>query len=429
MTFLKEESESRGVAVVYCTHIFDGLDGWATHVAHLAPGGRLQFCAAVTDIAAQLEPPPELRARGWGSLFCAVQKWLVEQQPDYAARLAPSAAMTAAAAGAAAPPAGVCVEVKNLTWSYPGARATTPQLDDVSFDLPRGARCLLVGANGAGKSTLLKLIGGKHMVPRGAVTVLGRPAFHDLVLNTMVALLSGDWTRTIASVGNGVPYQADFKISEMCTRFVDALVRDGLDRDLVEGRLARLVALLGLDLEWRLHKVSDGQRRRAQLLLKLLRPSDLLLLDEVTTDLDLTARQALLTFLKEESTLRVVTVVYSTHIFDGLDDWPDTILHLAHGKVRYAGAAAAAPRAAATAESPQASGSLFHMVSAWLREERDARRAAAAVPDVAGCPTTDEAFSAAAAPPAAPKPAAAPSSFGSKFDRFGGGSRQGMYAR
>ena len=237
--------------------------------------------------------------------------------------------MTAAAAGAAAPPAGVCVEVKNLTWSYPGARATTPQLDDVSFDLPRGARCLLVGANGAGKSTLLKLIGGKHMVPRGAVTVLGRPAFHDLVLNTMVALLSGDWTRTIASVGNGVPYQADFKISEMCTRFVDALVRDGLDRDLVEGRLARLVALLGLDLEWRLHKVSDGQRRRAQLLLKLLRPSDLLLLDEVTTDLDLTARQALLTFLKEESTLRGVTVVYSTHIFDGLDDWPDTILHLA----------------------------------------------------------------------------------------------------
>ena len=67
MAFLKEESESRGVAVVYCTHIFDGLDGWATHVAHLAPGGRLQFCAAVTDIAAELEPPPELRARGWGS--------------------------------------------------------------------------------------------------------------------------------------------------------------------------------------------------------------------------------------------------------------------------------------------------------------------------------------------------------------------------
>ena len=344
--------------------------------------------------------------------------------------------MTAAAAGAAAPPAGVCVEVKNLTWSYPGARATTPQLDDVSFDLPRGARCLLVGANGAGKSTLLKLIGGKHMVPRGAVTVLGRPAFHDLVLNTMVALLSGDWTRTIASVGNGVPYQADFKISEMCTRFVDALVRDGLDRDLVEGRLARLVALLGLDLEWRLHKVSDGQRRRAQLLLKLLRPSDLLLLDEVTTDLDLTARQALLTFLKEESTLRGVTVVYSTHILDGLDDWPSHVLHLEGGTLAYCGeiggakgADTLAGRSAAMAMEVEgsvaaSSGSLFTLVKKWLLTERAAKRAS---PEVPACPTTSSAMAVDVAD-AAPAPSK-PVSMASRFDRFGGASRQSMYCR
>ena len=427
LSFLREESEERGVTIVYCTHIFDGLDGWASHVAYVQKGEMI-FCKPMEGLTTELAVPAAQQARGWGALFCAVQRWLLEARPDFAKLLTTPKAEAAFSPPASVHGLGPAVSLRDFSWTYSGAKKAN-QLQNLTFDVPRGARCLLVGANGAGKSTLLKLIGGKHMVPRGAVTVLGRPAFHDLVLNTMVALLSGDWTRTIASVGNGVPYQADFKISEMCTRFVDALVRDGLDRDLVEGRLARLVALLGLDLEWRLHKVSDGQRRRAQLLLKLLRPSDLLLLDEVTTDLDLTARQALLTFLKEESTLRGVTVVYSTHIFDGLDDWPDTILHLAHGKVRYAGAAAAAPRAAATAESPQASGSLFHMVSAWLREERDARRAAAAVPDVAGCPTTDEAFSAAAAPPAAPKPAAAPSSFGSKFDRFGGGSRQGMYAR
>ena len=48
-------------------------------------------------------------------------------------------------------------------------------------------------------------------------------------------------------------------------------------------------------------QVSDGQRRRAQLLLKLLRPSQLLLMDEVTTDLDVVSRQALLQFLSLES--------------------------------------------------------------------------------------------------------------------------------
>ena len=30
LAFLREESETRGCTVVFCTHIFDGLDGWAT---------------------------------------------------------------------------------------------------------------------------------------------------------------------------------------------------------------------------------------------------------------------------------------------------------------------------------------------------------------------------------------------------------------
>merc|ERR1712023_314948 len=98
-----------------------------------------------------------------------------------------------------------------------------------------------------------------------------------------------------------------------------------------------------MDLNWRLHKVSDGQRRRAQLLLKLLRPSALLLMDEVTTDLDVVSRQVLLQFLREECDERGATVVYSTHILDGLDDWPTHVLHLRDGKVAYCGLLANAP--------------------------------------------------------------------------------------
>merc|ERR1719231_1511628 len=130
----------------------------------------------------------------------------------------------------------------------------------------------------------------------------------------------------------------------MAENFAEALVRDGLDASIVTARRERLVALLDMDLEWRLHQVSDGQRRRAQLLLKLLRPSQLLLMDEVTTDLDVVSRQALLQFLREECEERGATVIYSTHIFDGLDDWPTYLLHLKHGAVEYVGAIADAPK-------------------------------------------------------------------------------------
>jgi ABC-type uncharacterized transport system ATPase subunit len=39
-----------------------------------------------------------------------------------------------------------------------------------------GSCCLLLGANGAGKTTLLKILGGKHMVPKGKVLIHGREA-------------------------------------------------------------------------------------------------------------------------------------------------------------------------------------------------------------------------------------------------------------
>lgn len=301
---------------------------------------------------------------------------------------------------------------------------SSPQLNNVSFEIPRGARCLLVGANGAGKTTMLRLLGGKHMVPMGQVQCLGLNSFHDIELNTKISMLSGDWTRQVACVGNGVPFQADFSVGYMAESLAEALIRDGLPEAVVRSRLARLVALLDMNLEWRLHQVSDGQRRRAQLLLKLLRPSELLLMDEVTTDLDVVSRQALLQFLREECDQRGATVIYSTHILDGLDDWPSHVLHLQDGQVAFNGLLAAAPGAAGglTAATDSGSGSLFGLVKTWLLAEREAKAAKALNVHCDATPPTAMAVE----PPlaAAPTP---PPSMASKFDRFGGAGRQRMY--
>ena len=80
--------------------------------------------------------------------------------------------------------------------------------------LPKGSRCLLIGGNGAGKTTLLKILGGKHMVPKSAVTVLGQPPFHDtdLTASGRLSYLGGNWDRDIAFAGYSIPLQVRHRL-------------------------------------------------------------------------------------------------------------------------------------------------------------------------------------------------------------------------
>ncbi len=203
---------------------------------------------------------------------------------------------------------------------------------------------LVIGANGAGKSTLLRVLAGKHLVPQEQVRVLGRAAFHDPELSTRVEILGGRF-----------PFDVDLSVAEILARQHNA---DAARRD-------RLIDVLGVDLEWHMHAVSDGQRRRVQLLLGLLRPLEVLLLDEVTTDLDLVARFDLLQFLREESEQRGTTILYATHIFDALHEWATSIVYMVAGKI--------ARRCPIGEIVELRDTSLVHLVERWLRRDQPKR--------------------------------------------------------
>jgi CCR4-NOT complex subunit CAF16 len=48
-------------------------------------------------------------------------------------------------------------------------------------------------------------------------------------------------------------------------------------------------------------------------------------------DLDVLVRADLMAFLKEESETRGCTIIYITHIFDGMEDWPTHLGFLSNG--------------------------------------------------------------------------------------------------
>ena len=242
------------------------------------------------------------------------------------------------------------IEVNDLTFHYKNAER--PVLHNVSLKAEAGSRHLIVGANGAGKSTLLGVLAGHHMLPLETVRVLGRPAFHDPSLVAEVAFLGGDF-----------PFTVDMRVHEIMGP------RPGVD----PARQEKLMRLLEIDPNWRMHQVSSGQRRRVQLMMNLRRATRVMLLDEITTDLDVVGRADLLDFLREESEARGVTIFYATHIFDGLETWATHLLYLSHGRAARSAALADLPEFNALKER-HASAPLLTMVTHWLRQERDSRR-------------------------------------------------------
>ncbi len=74
-------------------------------------------------------------------------------------------------------------------------------------------------------------------------------------------------------------------------------------------RVNELIQIMDVNPKWRMHQVSDGERRRVQLVLGLIEPWTLLLLDEVTVDLDVLVRSDLLKYLKRETEKRNSTIV------------------------------------------------------------------------------------------------------------------------
>ena len=234
------------------------------------------------------------------------------------------------------------IVVRGFEFAYRGAARNV--LDGVDLTVEAGRRVLVIGANGAGKTTLLRVIAGKHLVDPDRVRVLGRAAFHDPDLSTRVEILGGRF-----------PFDVDVRVDEILAR------QQGIDT----ARRDRLIEVLGVDRDWHMHAISDGQRRRVQLLLGLVRPREILLLDEITTDLDLIARMDLLAFLREESEQRGATILYATHIFDALDEWATDLVYLVAGKVALASPLAAVGELADT--------SLVHLVERWLRRDQPVR--------------------------------------------------------
>ncbi len=151
-----------------------------------------------------------------------------------------------------------------------------PAIVGVHLVIERGEVVLLQGPNGAGKSTLLRVIATALSPTYGRGSVLG----FDLVRQR------DEVRRRTDLLGHRTRLYEDLSAAENL-RFACALF--GADPRLVPAALAR-VGLAG-DADERVGGFSQGMRQRVALARAVLRPTELLLLDEPYAGLDEQAKQ------------------------------------------------------------------------------------------------------------------------------------------
>ncbi|KOS18485.1 putative ABC transporter ATP-binding protein [Escovopsis weberi] len=240
------------------------------------------------------------------------------------------------------------IQVNNLSYTFPDH---STGIRNITLDLPLRSRTLLIGANGAGKTTLLRLLAGKRLAPGNSISICGVDPFKTGLEG--VTYLGLEW------VLNPI-VRTDIGVTELLR---------SVGGDAYPARRDELVHMLDIDVHWRMHAVSDGERRRVQLAMGLLRPWTVLFLDEITVDLDVLSRYEFLAWLKRETEARECTIVYATHILDNLAGWPTHLVHMHLGTVKEWDTADKMLQTIDATVGNTGNSRLGELVMGWLRQD------------------------------------------------------------
>ena len=205
------------------------------------------------------------------------------------------------------------IEVNGLTKRFRKAAV----VESLTFQVPAGSICGLLGNNGAGKTTTIRMLMG-HLYPTAgaARTLGGDPWRHPEATLRRIAYVSESMALPgWMSVEGAVRMNAGF-----FPNWDHALAARLLD----EFRLRR---------QGRFGVLSRGQKRKALLLLALCQRADLLIFDEPTSGLDVESRRRFLDGLLDVALEGGRTVLLSSHILSDIERIADRIVILQDGRL------------------------------------------------------------------------------------------------
>ena len=202
------------------------------------------------------------------------------------------------------------VAVSGLTKSFGSVRAVR----GIDVSIEPGETVALLGPNGAGKSTTIDMMLGLQDPDAGTAQLFGRAPKDAVTAGRVGAMLQ---------VGQLI---RDLTVRELIQMVASLYPRPlGVDETIALTRIEEIA-------DRKTQVLSGGETQRARFALTLVSNADLLVLDEPTVAMDVEARRAFWTTMREFAS-HGRTIVFATHYLEEADAYADRAVLMAHGRI------------------------------------------------------------------------------------------------
>lgn len=221
------------------------------------------------------------------------------------------------------------ITLENVTKSYRGEkRRTVPAVSDINLTIEQGEFVFLTGSSGAGKSTLLGLMAGSIRPDKGRVFLDNRDITH-----------TPKWLRPHITRRFGQVWQEPSLIRRQTIEenLSLAVMIGGVRRSsgrTVENRVKKVLGLVGMQgCEGKYPvEMSSGECRRIELARALINSPPILLLDEITANLDDDNIWDMFHLL-DELNRKGTTVIMATHASQYVNIMRKRVVTIVDGRV------------------------------------------------------------------------------------------------
>ncbi|MCD8214122.1 MAG: ABC transporter ATP-binding protein [Clostridiales bacterium] len=216
------------------------------------------------------------------------------------------------------------MEIKGVDFGYDNTRKV---LNDISFKVERDKITTIIGANGCGKSTLFNVM-SKSLKPQKGIITLNGENIDKIPLKR--------FAREFAIVHQHNTAPGDLKVEKLISygRIAHA---NGLKRDRNEDERCINFALEAAGIEKfrkkRIANLSGGERQRVWIAMALAQNTKILLLDEMTTYLDIKHQIETLRLIKRLNREYHITIIMVLHDINQAAYYSDRIVAMKEGRI------------------------------------------------------------------------------------------------